>query len=129
MQISEDWRTTKQQLEVEIGLLLSESPESVAVHSQSTRNRNIWYHRDNPNLRLTEYGFKCAQSLYTPYNITVKEIMTGSKMFHLLTYIKGKPWFLTQRHNKFEVSHWDEQMQVSWVMSGENWDVFVSLNA
>lgn len=129
MQIFEDWRTTKQQLEVEIGLLLSESPESVAVHSQSTRNRNIWYHRDNPNLRLTDYGYRCASKLYEPYVISVKMPLTGSKLFHLLTYIKCKPWYLNQRHNKFEVSHWNEQMQVSWVMSGENWDVFTSLNA
>jgi len=93
----------------------------------------IWVLSSGSNLRFNDIGFKYYQMIHKPHIMIAELVMTNARLLQLIKVMDTQPWYYDKKFNSgtmtHRIYHWDDAKNMSWVLSGEDWNTWVTMSS
>ena len=114
--------------------------ENLSVVKKNKRQKlPIWFvANSSTSLRLNDLGFEVYSKLYKPYSLEFRMTLTSKMLLELDSVLQLRPWHYQRKYRPKVnsshppmaniVYHWSEELNVSWILSGEDWNTWIIMN-
>lgn len=129
--------SVREEVEKEIKTFLLQK-ENTNILKKNKGNQTMWYSTSDKSLRFSDLGFDLYSKIHKPFLLELRCIMTSKMLLELDTVLRRKPWYLQRKYKPVQgsshppmayiIHHWSEELNVGWVMAGEDWSTWLTIS-
>lgn len=122
--------------EIKSFLLLN---ENITLSKKNKHKHNFWFSVSGKSLRFSDLGFDIYSKIHQPFSLELRLFMTSRMLLEMDRAFQRKPWYLQRKYKPvqgsshppmiFIINHWSEEMNTGWVLSGENWETWLTISS